>query len=625
MRRFNSKGITLISLAITIAVLLILASIATYSGIDVIRQSKLDKFTAEMKVMQTQVNDLYQKYTDGTSVTVGSNTYTGEDILNKIGQDLPSSADSVFTSGASGITDKTGYRYYNQDIIKELNIDGVEGEFYVNVKNRSVISAEGLEYDGTTYYTLEQLPNGLYNVSYENKNTGKPTFDVSAEKINDDSWRINISNIQYDGYIDKWQVKYQLEGQDYWSTSEDLNFVVSSTGKYNIKLANGEVESEVVTSIIGISTDGSWSDEEGVNTPVIKDNMELIKWDEDNKEWVPDDTNSDYDYSNQKWANAKVTIDGVDSYFVWIPRFAYKINHNSANAGGTIDVKFLKGTRNIAADGTVCKYADDNTLNKETDYIIHPAFTGNVNLGGWRNEITGIWVGKYESSRSDAGTTSSDMGTSTKVAVRPGVTSWRNIKIGDMFNYAKEYSPDLNSHMLKNSEWGAVAYLTQSKYGRNGMEVTINNSGNYITGSAKTNTGTTSEYWSKQGVLASSTGNVYGIYDLSGGADEYVAAYYAGGDSNLTDNASSFADGSSDEYSTAYTGTSIYSAYKLGDATYETKGWNNDGDYFVLYTDPFFIRGGNYSADLDAGVFNCGYHRGWNDDTFSFRMCLAIR
>ena len=124
MRRFNSKGITLISLTITIAVLLILASIATYSGIDVIRQSKLDKFTAEMKVMQTQVNDLYQKYTDGTSVTVGSNTYTGEDILNKIGQDLPSSADSVFTSGASGITDKTGYRYYDQETISNLGIDG---------------------------------------------------------------------------------------------------------------------------------------------------------------------------------------------------------------------------------------------------------------------------------------------------------------------------------------------------------------------------------------------------------------------------------------------------------------------------------------------------------------------
>ena len=31
------------------------------------------------------------------------------------------------------------------------------------------------------------------------------------------------------------------------------------------------------------------------------------------------------------------------------------------------------------------------------------------------------------------------------------------------------------AHLMKNSEWGAVAYLTQSKYGRNGVEITINN------------------------------------------------------------------------------------------------------------------------------------------------------
>ena len=191
MRKINSKGITLISLVITIAVLLILASIATYSGIDVIRQSKLNKFTAEMKVMQTQVNDLYQKYTDGRSVTIGGSTYTGDDILNKIGQDLPSNADSVFTSEKSGITEKEGYRYYNQDTIKGLNIDGVEGEFYVNVKNRSVISTEGLEYEGTTYYTgtnheTELTTEGLdtYNeglAEYLTTNIGAPEAFYEGE------------------------------------------------------------------------------------------------------------------------------------------------------------------------------------------------------------------------------------------------------------------------------------------------------------------------------------------------------------------------------------------------------------------------------------------------------------
>ena len=64
MRKNN--GITLISLVITIAVLVILASIATYSGVNIIRQSKLNRFTTEMKIIQTEINSLYDKYSNGT-------------------------------------------------------------------------------------------------------------------------------------------------------------------------------------------------------------------------------------------------------------------------------------------------------------------------------------------------------------------------------------------------------------------------------------------------------------------------------------------------------------------------------------------------------------------------------
>ena len=36
-------------------------------------------------------------------------------------------------------------------------------------------------------------------------------------------------------------------------------------------------------------------------------------------------------------------------------------------------------------------------------------------------------------------------------------------------------SSDTDSHMMKNSEWGAIAYLTQSKYGVYDNEIAINN------------------------------------------------------------------------------------------------------------------------------------------------------
>ena len=625
MRKINSKGITLISLVITIAVLLILASIATYSGIDVIRQSKLNKFTAEMKVMQTQVNDLYQKYTDGRSVTIGGSTYTGDDILNKIGQDLPSNADSVFTSEKSGITEKEGYRYYNQDTIKGLNIDGVEGEFYVNVKNRSVISTEGLEYEGTTYYTLEQLPNGLYNVDYEDKNTGKPTFDVSIENIGDKN-RIVISNINYNGYVDKWQVKYQKEGQDYWSTSDDLSFIVSEAGLYKVKIVNGNIESDEKKVMI---SDGRWNG--SVNIPNLKGDMEPVYWDESNNEVNLEDDNFDstkwYDYNSNKWANAK-TSDG--SYWVWIPRYEYQVINNvtDSSQAGTVNVNFIPTSTTEASS---------------SDYYIHPAFrndsSNNFSNGGWDSELAGFWVAKYEMSMEDGNgnhveTTSSNgnvgLSDTVKMVSKPGVTSWRYINIANSYTNSYNYDRTKESHLMKNSEWGAVAFLTHSKYGRKGQEVTINSNSSYYTG------GGTGEAYKTTNTNQSSTGNITGIYDLNGGAIEYVAAFngnYSGeyytGSSYVDAEGNNFANtgGKSTKYATAYSGTLISSAYKRGDATYETTGWNGDNEFFITSDRTFFIRSGSYLAGSSAGIFyynsvNGGYN---NEDIYrySFRICLA--
>ena len=374
------------------------------------------------------------------------------------------------------------------------------------------------------------------------------------------------------------------------------------------EIYNGDIKDGTTPPPATGATDGSWSDEEGVNTPVIKENMELVKWDETQNKFVPDDTNSSYNYNEttKEWANAVVRTkdennEDIESYFVWIPRYEYKIEN------GTIDIKFIKTSQTTPTSG----------------YTIHPAFTNdssnNYENGGWNEELPGIWVGKYESSRSDAGITKDNPGTSEKIAVVPGVTSWRDTTIGNMYNYAKAYSTNLNSHMLKNSEWGAVAYLTESKYGRNGTEVTINNSSDYITGSAQTSSGTTNDYKSADGVLASSTGNVYGIYDLSGGAYEYVASYLANGDFSYAN--STFTTNVSDEYSTAY----AVAEGKIGDATSETEGWHGDYAYFLDSSNPIFKRGGYYNNGSGAGIFRFNGGIGNSYSYNSFRMCLAVK
>ena len=387
------------------------------------------------------------------------------------------------------------------------------------------------------------------------------------------------------------------------------------TNKEEIKSAKNKTEMNDDSEITPPTpeepaTDGTFSEEEGVNTPNIGDNMQLVVFDEDTSKWVEDTTKEAYSYkdtategaNSSEWANAKVTIDGIDSYFVWIPRFAYKINGTN-----DIDVKFINGTGKTTVDGIECKYASENPT--ADDYIVHPAFTDEEENGGWDSPIAGIWVGKYETARSD--TVGSTQGSATTLKVQPNVTSYRNETIANMYTYSLAYAPNLESHMLKNSEWGAVAYLTESQYGRNGTEVTINNNGTtYFTGGGENNAYVTN-------TNQSSTGNVYGIYDLSGNAYEYVAAGY----SNQSDIETT---SGSTKYATVYGGTNVSTDYKYGDATYETSGWNSDSANFALSGDPFFVRGGSYNYGANAGVFNFVGDGGGAFGSVSFRLALVV-
>lgn len=325
-----------------------------------------------------------------------------------------------------------------------------------------------------------------------------------------------------------------------------------------------------------------------------------------------------------KWANVKMSD---DSYFVWIPRYEYKIlSGEGTSTAGVIDINFISTEKTTPTAG----------------YTIHPAFTSSAPNGGGFGEIPGLWVAKFEASQSNA--TSESSGDSGKIKIQPNVQSWRSIKIGDMYTNALNYdttsinNTEFDSHLMKNSEWGAVVYLAWSKYGRNGTEITINNSRSYITGnagntiSASAASGTTNAWNTSKGMLASTTGNASGIYDMSGGAWEYVAGYVANGNSNLSSNGSSFASTSvtsnseSTKYVTVYEKGSSdsqannWNAYKAltnlrGDAMKETASsysgntsWNGDDSDFPSSGGPFFGRGGVYFDGSEAGAF---YYHGF--------------
>ena len=214
-----------------------------------------------------------------------------------------------------------------------------------------------------------------------------------------------------------------------------------------------------------------------------------------------------------------------------------------------------------------------------------------------------------------------------------------------------------DSHMLTNMEWGAITYLTHSKYGRcpNGSctRVTINNCQSYVTGiggdsisAGKSSTScvtAANQYDGVYGKLASTTGNITGVYDMSGGAWEYVMGSmskvttgYTFSPSN-TGFASNWFTNDTSKYLTTYakdtvsSGQQSYNRSRLGDATAEALlsatsdgGWYSNYASFPYSSTTWFFRGGSYNNSSNAGLFYFYYHTGSGAHSYySFRSSLV--
>ena len=308
------------------------------------------------------------------------------------------------------------------------------------------------------------------------------------------------------------------------------------------------------------------------NSPKVITGMIPIKW--KNNTWVvcSQDDAEWYNYNDKKeWANVMLS-DGtykadtvavgqtvaerdLGSMYVWIPRYAYKIAGEK-----NIEVTFLKGNTNEGSDGVI--YTTDESTDTSKTAIVHPAF----NLGG--TELNGFWVAKFEASGTNkdgnavgnASSSSSEQQyapDSTTIAKSlPNKISWRHISIGESEKRSMDIATTsklsfgltsgANTHLIKNSEWGAVAYLCYSECGSAPM---TNGTGTWssdhyydlYTGQGPKSSGdegnysydASHNYSTSNGVLSSTTRNVTGVYDMAGGAWERVAGYLDNSNENL--------------------------------------------------------------------------------------------
>ena len=404
-------------------------------------------------------------------------------------------------------------------IFMVLIIIGVSYSLFMQVdesKDIQVLESGTLVLSSTkgTTITSSTVPQS----DYDGMNTEGYTFSIKNTGTLDCYYTLYISNVASNP-LDYQYLRISIDGNDpILLTDLDVDSENSSRFVFeNGQLSAANQDGDVVThnikvwidelapaSIIGkkiqLQIDLYGETFENVPaSPELYAGLIPITYDEDTNVVIADTNEEWYNYDNFEWANAILIdqsnadiknkyinldnsykagtiVDMADilQMYVWIPRYRYQLfNVNGEDIEPQMINVIFENNTTPKSNGKV-----------NGQWLTHPAFT----FGD--TELNGIWVGKFESS-----------GETDNITILPNVASLRSLTISDMFNATRNIetntkyaltATEVDTHMMKNIEWGAVAYLTQSKYGKYNnpnytdanKEVYINNSSSYITGSS---------------------------------------------------------------------------------------------------------------------------------------------
>ena len=351
----NQKGITLIVLIITIIIMLILVSVTVEVGTGSIDNSKLISFLSYMQTIQGKVD-----------IIAGSEDYSnyGETLtnsnINKLQNVLNSTNESFFTT-----IDSSSLKFFDSShIASDLGVDNIDDEVIIDFETREVISLKGIEYEGKIYYTQYNLPGGQKLTKKNEEITRNVTFGEIEYNINGLNatftiQNVNISNgtLSYGKKNDSDEIKWTTI-TNYTKKGESVTTSnITESGIYYFKLIDNTSGKDNADS------EGNYPSVEMrlTNAPKLEGNLT--------------DLSPSYDYSDiyksENWAYA---TDNTDSkYYVWIPRFVYKVD----SEGILQEIQFLRGTSDITTSGIYI-----NT----SEWIEPPVFTNGT------SKKTGVWV-----------------------------------------------------------------------------------------------------------------------------------------------------------------------------------------------------------------------------------------
>ena len=350
----DSKGITLVSLIITIIIMFLLVGVTTYTGINSYNNAKVTRFTAQMQLIQKRVDEISND--EDTITELISEKQNNITVLDKAHQNEEIPFDDSINYDLSY---KNQFKLFTiQDLKDDLDLENIDTDVLINFNTREVVAINGIEYKGKTYYTQYKLPQGQTLVATNYTRSGNIDFTINKQ-MDGLNCLITITNapsncklIYGEGEtvsdVSNWNTI-----SEYTKTNENYTLNISKSGTYIFKLQDNTNETSIVSKTVIIAT---------TNSP--KTQLEV----------------SNYDYALDSTYWASVT-DQEENEYVWIPRFAYKYNLQEDKN----DIKFIKGNSNIATDNTYVIVG-----NGENQWSIPNIFTSD------NKQLTGIWVVKSQ-------------------------------------------------------------------------------------------------------------------------------------------------------------------------------------------------------------------------------------
>lgn len=166
----NNKGVTLVSLVITIIVLIIISGITANVSNDVIKQARLQDLKTNMLLIQAKAKTLAEEVNFETA-NLDKTKETDLTKINEIkgtkliGTALDACEEAIKTAASNaGVTDATDFYYLSQENLSQMgiNIEVPEDTYYLvkyNFEDTEVVFTGGYKYEDEVYYKLSELNN----------------------------------------------------------------------------------------------------------------------------------------------------------------------------------------------------------------------------------------------------------------------------------------------------------------------------------------------------------------------------------------------------------------------------------------------------------------------------------